>query len=371
MQEYLGKEYPPEKKVASGGDQLTCERQAAAVRHMMDGDTPKDRLQLLEPQLEDWHSLVCMQVIWKTLYGQTSRDHGTLGYFKSLLNRTTVKNDPKKEVNASLEFLLTVVKGHILAVACEVLGVTKLDSPLQLPPGLREGDSQSQLSFLRRLALQVVDRCTLVGAALTRDKVVETQDGVYNYARVLCHFGALVMEFLDAWAEGDGDRMYCCYRLFLPHFIIANCRKYSLEVLRLQTQVKAMLSPHLAHHILWDRFINTKGGMGNNIPCNLHNEHINKLLKGVIANMGSNLTEVALRRAAQSVSFIQSICHGFDRSSGVPFGTHAHSTRTEEKDVARVVSTVLYLFQTGCWFFRHTSQQVLGLAPGFAQVRSK
>ena len=60
MQEYLGKEYPPEKKVASGGDQHTCERQAAAVRHMMDGDTPKDRLQLLEPQLEDWHSLVCM-----------------------------------------------------------------------------------------------------------------------------------------------------------------------------------------------------------------------------------------------------------------------------------------------------------------------
>ena len=234
-----------------------------------------------------------------------------------------------------------MVKGHILAVACEVLGVTKLDSPLQLPPGLRESNSQSQLSFLRSLALQVVDRCTLVGAALTRDKVDETNDGVYNYARVLCHFGALVMEFLDAWAEGDGDRVYCCYRLFLPHFIIENCRKYALESLRLQIQVKAMLSPHLAHYILWDRFINTKGGMGGNIPCDLHNEHMNKLLKGVIANMGSNLTEVALRRAAQSVSFIQAICHKFDRSSGVPFGTHAHSTRSDEKDVARVVSTVL------------------------------
>ena len=36
------------------------------------------------------------QVIWKTLYGQTSQDHGTLGYFKSLLNRTTVKNEQKQ-----------------------------------------------------------------------------------------------------------------------------------------------------------------------------------------------------------------------------------------------------------------------------------
>ena len=68
-----------------------------------------------------------------------------------------------------------MVEGHILAVACEVLGVTKLDCPLQLPPGLRESNSQSQLSFLRSLALQVVDRCTLVGAALTRDKVDETE----------------------------------------------------------------------------------------------------------------------------------------------------------------------------------------------------
>ena len=40
--------------------QLTCERQAAAMRHMMDGDTAKDRLQLLEPQSEDWHCMVCM-----------------------------------------------------------------------------------------------------------------------------------------------------------------------------------------------------------------------------------------------------------------------------------------------------------------------
>ena len=60
IQDYLGENYPSKNKVASGGDQLTCERQAAAMRHMMDGDTAKDRLQLLEPQSEDWHCMVCM-----------------------------------------------------------------------------------------------------------------------------------------------------------------------------------------------------------------------------------------------------------------------------------------------------------------------
>ena len=60
MQEYLGESYPSEHRVASGGDHLTCERQLGAQRHMMDGDTPVERLELLEPQVEDWHCLVCM-----------------------------------------------------------------------------------------------------------------------------------------------------------------------------------------------------------------------------------------------------------------------------------------------------------------------
>ena len=55
---YLRTDYPSERTVLSGGDQLTCERQAAAQRHMMDADTPVARLQLLEPELEDWHCLV-------------------------------------------------------------------------------------------------------------------------------------------------------------------------------------------------------------------------------------------------------------------------------------------------------------------------
>lgn len=60
MQGYLGDEYPAAHRVASGGDQLTCERQTGSQRHLMDGDTPRDRLQLLEPQCEDWHCLVIM-----------------------------------------------------------------------------------------------------------------------------------------------------------------------------------------------------------------------------------------------------------------------------------------------------------------------
>lgn len=59
MQTYLGEKFPTSMKVLSGGDQLTCERQCCSQRHLMDGDVPKERLQMLEPVCEDWHVLMC------------------------------------------------------------------------------------------------------------------------------------------------------------------------------------------------------------------------------------------------------------------------------------------------------------------------
>jgi len=59
MQEYLGHDYPSDRRVPSGGDQLTCEQQVGAQRHTMDGDTVEDQLGQLEPVTEDWYCLVC------------------------------------------------------------------------------------------------------------------------------------------------------------------------------------------------------------------------------------------------------------------------------------------------------------------------
>lgn len=184
-----------------------------------------------------------------------------------------------------------------------------------------------------------MSECTLIGESFVNESVVDCGDHVYNYARVLCHFGSLVLEFKDGWAEGDGERVFRCWRLLMPHFVTTGRTKYSLEALRLQMQVKAVVSPQLAHQLMWDRFVNTHGRAGMNIPCDLYNEHVNKLLKHIIGSMGSNLTEASLHRAARSVTTLESICKTFDRQSGVC--THAHSTRCDKQDVSKVLNTVL------------------------------
>lgn len=234
-----------------------------------------------------------------------------------------------------------MVKGHLLAAACKILEIRKLDSNIPLPPHAKSGQTGDKNTYVRSIATQIVELCTLIGGAFTDETVSDTQDAKYNYVRVLCHYGVLVIEVLDSWAEGDGERVFRCWRLFLPHFRASGRTKYSLQALRLQLQIKCMLSPQLAHEVMWHRFVNRRGGLGRNIPCDLYNEHIKKLLKEIIVNMGSNITKEALQRSARSVSTLQAVCSQFDQVSGVPVGTIAHTTYSDKRDIEKVIGVVM------------------------------
>ena len=60
LHDYLGDEYDEEHRVVSGGDQVTCERQVGAQQHVLCGNTRRERLEILEPVVEDWHALVSL-----------------------------------------------------------------------------------------------------------------------------------------------------------------------------------------------------------------------------------------------------------------------------------------------------------------------
>ena len=104
----------------------------------------------------------------------------------------------------------------------------------------------------------------------------------------------------------------------LLHFHAARCTRYAVEALSLKLQ----LASSTCNQIKWNRFVNTHGGLGYNVPCDLHNKHVNKLFKEIRANMGANLKEEALTRAAHSECMEKT----FDKESGVSVGTSGHST---------------------------------------------
>lgn len=284
-------------------------------------------------------------MIWNRTYSRSSRDHGTLGYFRSLLNQRSVGADPRKCVDPCIDLLLTVVKGHILACCCRILGLDKLSHcPMELKnkiKQLKKAGTEERKMFIINLAEQVVKTCTVMESALIFGKSEDSVAYVFNYAWVLCHFGSILMEFRDACSEGDGERVIKCWKMFMLHFYANSSRsKYALESVKLLLQ-KHILPPRLSHELVWDRFINTHGGMGRNIQCDIYNEHVNREVKEIIQNMGPNLTEEALQRASRSVSTITKVCETFDNISHTPAKTSAHSTKTDQNDVGHVVSVVL------------------------------
>lgn len=137
--------------------------------------------------------------MWKKLYHkQSAGQHGTLRHFQALLQRNTVNANVKKAVDANLEFH-TVFKGLILSEACKILELSSLDSAVHLPPSLTPSRAphaqRLQHKFIYQIASEIVDRCTLIDSCR---QIVESEDGVYNYTRVLRHYCGLVTEFWDA-----------------------------------------------------------------------------------------------------------------------------------------------------------------------------
>lgn len=165
----------------------------------------------------------------------------------------------------------------------------------------RRGVEAEQRTFIFGVAREVVGMCGVMEQAILGDKVADSRDGVHNYASVFMHYASLALEFHDAWGEGDRERILRCWKVLQLHFFAAHRTKYCLEALQLQFQM-CSLPPQLAHQVQWSRFVNAGGGKGHNIPCDLYNEHVNSLFKAIIANMGANLTEESLSRAARSVT---------------------------------------------------------------------
>ncbi len=194
-------------------------------------------------------------------------------------------------------------------------------------------------ALLSGVAQKVVKEFTVIPEALLGEPVVDSGDHVYGYARVLCHFASLVLLFVDAWKEGDGERVVRLWKVMMLHFHSERKTKYALDALRLQFQL-ATLQPYLTHQLTWGRFINTHGGQGRNLPCDLHNEHINKLFKDIISNMGANFTKAASTWAARSVSSLHRISMAFDKQTDIHPEATAHSTKSDEKDVKTVVDVL-------------------------------
>ena len=135
-------------------------------------------------------------------------------------------------------------------------------------------------------------------------KPVPEKDDMFNYQCSLLEYGMLILNVFDAIREGDGKRIFRCWKSQLPYLRNdAGSTKYALEALGMMFQVYGLLSPKHSHELKWNRTALLRSGLGNNIPLDLLLEFFHRLLKEVQCKLGPNAT---------NQKAIDRYCHGID-----------------------------------------------------------
>ena len=105
--------------------------------------------------------------------------------------------------------------------------------------------------------------------------------------------------------------------------------------------VNLVAPPHVQQQIICIRVVNSLSGAGNNIPVDLHIEHLNRLLKNMIIGIGANISEQAIIEASKSLDRMKSICENFDQSAGIHADSVHHATKCSKKDQRLVVQQLV------------------------------
>ena len=252
-------------------------------------------------------------------------ERGTLCQLRNLINRRNVTKKPKKNVNAAEDFLEVVITGHILTAVMSCLGMSSLDDmPLSsvLSHDLWMQDDEVRRKILNDIALHVVNQHVDLAIVFKDPSSKETPGTAYDYACEVLTLGLFIMNFKDAVREGDGEHVLLLWKFM---FKATGRKNYALEALTLLSQHYILLPPNLAEQLKWSRFINIHGCPGHNISCDLHMEHINKVVKVAIEGLGANKSEKSIKRVAKAIGVLSETTESFDFEVGLvaPSGKHS------------------------------------------------
>ena len=259
---------------------------------------------------------------------------------KNLLDRRNVRNDPKKDFNACEDFLITVIKGLVISAAMDVTSINSLDDS---PPNSRVPEDAWLLPNPEReqLLSLVIDQIMSKFVDFSynsHDTTVRNKDLVTEYAKQLLSLGLFYLEYRDSIREGDGERVLRCWKYLLPIFYNANRTNCSKEALLLLCQHRYLLTERQSKRLLYSRFINTKGGRGLNVPCDLHMEHLNKLCKESVRDLGANKTPIAIERVSKTLGAMDPIMQQFDKVNDIVTSSGRHKKPSCRQDIEAIVS---------------------------------
>lgn len=167
------------------------------------------------------------------------------------------------------------------------------------------------------------------------------EDNVYNYHKSKLTYGLFLRDFGDAIKEGDGLRLISLYKLALLIFSSHGHTKYAYVTLLLLVRIYAILSESEATSLICNRFCNTVGKIGRNIPLDLRLEHLNNLLKACLKALGANVNESSAQRVAAALNGIEMIIASVDSDCESSRASKVRGGKDPAESVNQIVSDLI------------------------------
>ena len=131
----------------------------------------------------------------------------------------------------------------------------------------------------------------------------------------------------------DGDRIVRYWKFLIVVFKSENHYNYANEGFNFLAQTM-LLSPRKVSELKWSRTVNTSGTKGKNIPVDLHMEHLNRRLKIMLRNLGSNIMPQTAKSTASVLGVVEKVCAQFKADTGITQNKDFHSVSSVEKDLS-------------------------------------
>ena len=292
-------------------------------------------------------------------------DRGTLFHLKNLLHRTSISDDPGKNMKACEDFLYIILCAHIITAADEVeeyegnsegsmtvqyvsecivnkfVNFLTIKNHVDTEDGVTLSHDESELFESNNEGVNLEENSSDENGSddeTTQRKNPICDDEVHEYAQEVLSLGLIWHSYHDAVREGDGDRVFVIWKYLLLIFLNTKRTNYTKEVLIQLLQCKYLFSERKVAQLKWDRFVNTQGRLGCNVAADLHMEHLNKRFKGILRNLGSNIQPYSIVRASKSIGIVHNVSSAFESGIEDMKESGKHGAPTMEKDVEKVVT---------------------------------
>ena len=158
------------------GDGLSCERGNDAHLARCNGLNPTERLEGLEPGVQEFHKeMLLLQDFYDMFFKASSApNRGTLCQIKNLFNFRQVKSDISDNFSQAWELMALIVEGFICLLMMKQCGMNDPTSrPENAPDNIENGNSDEKYAYFKQMVNKIVD---IVWHSLDVDSL-KTNDG--------------------------------------------------------------------------------------------------------------------------------------------------------------------------------------------------